>query len=299
MNRVIVLANRSSGSSDGTVDPLIEALRRQGCEVQSWTCPPRELTALARRARDVRPQVVVACGGDGTVNTVANALAGSDVALGIVPQGTFNYVARLYDISEDPEEAAAVIAHGQTRMIPGGFINGRLFLNNFSFGLYTDIIQARERHKATWGRHRVVAVLSALATSLRSRARIPIHLSVDEREGVYRGRTSLFFAGVNPAQFESAGLELADPVREGALGIVLIHAVEPLGILKILATATVNQAERLQALDTFSAGTARVLVPRTRLRCVIDGELLSLRAPLQLEFRREALHLVAPAASRA
>lgn len=293
--RVILVANGRSGKSAGDTQGLVEALRAEGCTVDAWNAAaPKELQALTQRARAAGADAIVACGGDGTVNTVANALAGTEIALGILPLGTFNYVARLYGIPEDPAEAAALIAHGQPRRIAAGSVNGRLFLNNFSFGLYTDIIQARERHKAAWGRHRGVAVISALATSLRSRARVPLLLHLDTVEPAYRGRASLFFAGVNPAQFAAAGLELAQAVREEALGIVLIRAIGPLSILKMLLSAAVSDPERLAEVNAWPAQSATVQVPRAQIRGVIDGELISLRPPLQLSFQREALNLLAP-----
>ena len=88
--------------------------------------------------------MVVAAGGDGTVNAVASALAGSDMPLGIFPLGTFNHFARDIGIPLGPEAAAKVIATGHPKRVDVGEVNDRIFVNNSSLGVYPDIVRERE-----------------------------------------------------------------------------------------------------------------------------------------------------------
>lgn len=298
--RVVMLANQRSGSGDADgFDLLFAALRDRGLEVEPFRAGnPADLPALAAEARRREPDIALAYGGDGTVNTLANALAGSQVALAIAPRGTFNYVAKQYALPEEPEAIAALLADGEPKPIAAGEVNGRLFLNNCSFGLYTDVIEARERHKKQWGRYRIVAVFSALATALRSRARLPLRLQGQSEGTRHHGRASLFFAGVNPAQFKDSGFEIAEAVAAGALGFVVVDAISPGKILSMLAGAAAGTVEQLQHVTAFTDSALVAEVQRRRpLKVVLDGELLRLAAPLRFHYRPEALRMLMPSAT--
>lgn len=91
---------------------------------------------LQRHQQSPDHGVVVAAGGDGTLNSVAKHLLETDIPVGILPLGTFNYAARLLDIPLDLVEAAQVIATGQTKRIHVARINQEIYLNNASLGLY-------------------------------------------------------------------------------------------------------------------------------------------------------------------
>ena len=111
--------------------------------------------------------VVVVAGGDGTVNLVAGLCCKYGVVMSIIPLGTFNYFARELMIPLDVNAAAQLLLNGQINRVRVGHVNQHLFLNNASFGLYTRIIRNREADKSRFGRFRLVAVLSAIATFLR------------------------------------------------------------------------------------------------------------------------------------
>lgn len=295
--RILIVANSQSGSTGATaLDALAEAVRALGATVELLTTDhPTELPTLAAQAREAKPDVAVAFGGDGTVNTLANALAGSTVAMGIAPRGTFNYVAKQYSLPDAPEAIAELLVHGTPQPIAAGEVNGKLFLNNCSFGLYTDVIEARERHKAAWGRYRLVAVVSALATALQSRARTSLKL-LGADGGVHRhGRASLFFAGVNPRQFADSGFEISEAVEAGALGFVVVDSISAGRIVKMIAGAAAGTVEQLQHVTAFTDTALTVELLRKRpLKVVIDGELLRLSAPLKLKHRAAALQLLMP-----
>src|SRR5688572_12110666 len=91
---VPILVNASAGMG-GTCDALEQRLREAGLEPRLVALPPGgDLSALAARVAREEPPVVVAAGGDGTVSAVASALAGTDIALGVLPTGTLNHFAK-------------------------------------------------------------------------------------------------------------------------------------------------------------------------------------------------------------
>lgn len=115
---------------------LVEWVRERGHNVRvrvTWEKGDGEL--LAREAAEAGADVVVAVGGDGTVNEVVNGLDGSDVPFGIVPIGTANDFAKQAGIPLDPDHAMDVILHRPAIRIDTAALNGRRFLNVSSGGV--------------------------------------------------------------------------------------------------------------------------------------------------------------------
>src|SRR5204862_429264 len=111
-----------------------------------------DLTALARQALERKPPMIVAGGGDGTLNAIAALVAGTSTALGVLPLGTLNHFARDLHIPTDLEGAVRTLAEGHVVRIDVGEVNGRVFLNNSSVGLYPSLVHHREQQQMRLGR---------------------------------------------------------------------------------------------------------------------------------------------------
>ena len=96
---------------------------------------------LVREALRKGTFAVVAAGGDGTVSAVASGLVGSKTPLGVVPVGTLNHFAKDMHIPLDAEGAVQTIAAGRIRAVDVGEVNGRVFVNNSSLGLYASFVK--------------------------------------------------------------------------------------------------------------------------------------------------------------
>ena len=113
--------------------------------------PPSGLAAsIAQRIAD-GVDVVVAAGGDGTISSVAAALIDTPVPLGILPVGTLNHFAKDLGLPLDLAGAVRTIMEGQRRRVDVGEVNGRIFVNNSSIGMYPVMVRDRdERRAAAW-----------------------------------------------------------------------------------------------------------------------------------------------------
>jgi len=295
--RAIVIMNARSGDH-GKDDPqaIIEAaLVREGWRPEIWNAPePGALAELAQRARDARPALVVAAGGDGTVNVVANVVADTGITFAVIPMGTFNYFARLHAIPDDIAAASRLTPGDAPKAVGVGEVNGQVFLNNLSTGLYTSIIEARERDKKIWGRHRVVAMVSALWVALKpaGRRRVTLHTSTGEA----RLRVAMIFVGANALQLEDAKLSLGEGLALGKLGVVTLKAAGPWKLFKAVLGMVMGTAHELEDVTIASHEEFRITMRRPRVRAVIDGEIVMLRTPLEIRFRPSALHLLTPRA---
>jgi len=305
--RVFLVANAASGQKGAghATDLLAAALELHGFEVLRHAPPPGGALddAAAEAAAGAGPtDVVVALGGDGTVNTVAQALHARPFdarpALAILPLGTFNLVAKRYHLPDDAEALAELIAQRSTCLLGAGEVNGRWFFNNCSFGHYTSMIEARERHKARFGRLRIVAIASALVTLLTSRGRQAVRLDVQApAPHARRLRTSLVFIGANPLQLAELGAALEQQVEAGALAFVGVRSTGWRELARFAWGALQANAAELQEVDALAFTAARITTRKRALRCVLDGELVHLPTPLALRFEPRALRLCAPPAA--
>ena len=104
---------------------------------------PWQVTVLGRRAVELAQQeggVVVAAGGDGTINSVAQPVLEAGVPFGILPQGTFNYFSRTHHIPSDTAQATKVLLDAIIQPVQVGLINHRVFLVNASLGFYPQLL---------------------------------------------------------------------------------------------------------------------------------------------------------------
>jgi diacylglycerol kinase (ATP) len=115
---------------------LVSWVRAKGHRVETRvTWESDDATTFARAASERGADVVIAAGGDGTVNEVVNGLGGTDTPLGIIPVGTANDFARQIGVPMDPDHAMDVILRRKPRRVDTISLNGRRFLNASVGGL--------------------------------------------------------------------------------------------------------------------------------------------------------------------
>jgi diacylglycerol kinase family enzyme len=298
---LLVVLNPGSGANDADDKRAIlervfsEAGRRfRFVPVQS----PAELGAASDRAaaeaRDAG-SVLVAIGGDGTVNTVAQAAWRAGCLLGVLPQGTFNLFGRDHGISQDLETAARGLLDSEVEDVPVGEVNGRLFLVNASLGLYPQLLQDRETFKKQFGRHRWVAVLSGLVTLFEWRRQLRLEIELDgERRLV---RTPTLFIGNNRLQLERVGMppEVAGRVGEGRLAALMPKPIGTWSLVWLMlrgAFGRLGEAEQVESF-AFRRLTVNVLGMR-KLKVAADGEVGVLAPPLRFSVAQKPLRLLLP-----
>src|SRR3712207_4240388 len=140
--RAVLIGNPNAGrkagmaTNTGTIDDALAALRAEGVEVETWfTERPGHATELARRAVETGWEQVIAAGGDGTVQEVAQPLVGTEVTLGVMPLGSVMNLARTLGIARDLGEAARVIRDGRLLRMDVGEANGCYFLEYGGVGI--------------------------------------------------------------------------------------------------------------------------------------------------------------------
>lgn len=140
--RILAIFNPAAGRNRRhRFDRVVALLRGAGCAVTvRATEAPGHAEVLARETSPAAFDIVVAAGGDGTINEVVNGLKGTGVALGIIPLGTANVVADEIGLRKSPAEVARVLAHGPLRPIRVGLANGRRFVMMAGIGFDANVV---------------------------------------------------------------------------------------------------------------------------------------------------------------
>jgi diacylglycerol kinase family enzyme len=226
------------------------------------------------------------------VSAVASMLAGSGVPMGVLPTGTLNHFAKDLAIPLEREAAVATIAGGRLADVDMGEVNGRLFINNSSLGLYPDIVLDRERQRRRLGRGKWMALLAA---SLHAARRYPV-LSLDmDVDGQRLHRRSAFvFVGNNAYTME--GFEIGERARlDGAvLSLYVTQRTGRFGLLRLALRALVRRLDQARDFDSLQAARVTVHTRRRKVHVAADGEVLTMHSPLEYRIRPRALRVIVP-----
>ena len=290
---VAIILNPGSGGGNGDelAAHLIQLFAAAGREATVLAAGPgRTLTDQIRRAVDEGCRIAVAAGGDGTVNALASAVAGTEIPLGILPIGTLNHFAKDLGIPLDLEQAVRVITQGARRQVDVGEVNGTAFVNNSSLGVYPRIVALRGRRHAS-GLGKWIAALWATLTVLRRRPFMGVRIQTPE-ETLLR-RTPFVFVGNNEYQMTGIKAGSRQSLTGGRLAVYVMHAERRRSLLLLGWRVLLRGVDRVPELELFLVEEA-VIETRRRVGVALDGEVRTMAPPLAYRIRPLALTVMAP-----
>jgi len=296
--KVRVIVNRHGGtlkaSKHDAEAPLRKAFAAAGVEAEIRLTEPEDLDeALGEAAKASGLDAVVAGGGDGTLSCAAGHLAGTDRPLGILPLGTLNHLARDAGIPTELDEAAAVIAGGHVRAIDLAEVNGRIFVNNSSVGLYPDMVRLREAEQERSGRGKRLAMLSASLVTLRHFRRHRLWISAEGIEAPIH--TPLLFVGNNRYEVNLFALGKREALDAGELCIYAVRARSRAGLFWAGIRGVFGRLDQQRDFVTAYVREAEVSSDRAAMIVSADGETMRLDMPLRYRILPKALKLIVPA----
>jgi diacylglycerol kinase family enzyme len=300
---LLFIINAASGRNDPdtTRHTIEEALRATGRTGELLSVRPEELAHVATQAAAAaiaRRTAVIAVGGDGTINSVAQAAHAEGCAMGVLPQGTFNYFARTHGIPTDAAGAATALLRSVPVPVQVGLINDRVFLVNASLGLYPEMLQDREAYKVRFGRSRLVAFGSALLTLLARHRHL--RLSIELGASARNVTTPTLFVGNNRLQLERVGLQEAQALDEGCIAAVMLRPIGSLAMLVLLFRGVVGTLGEASTLESFMfhrmVVAPRFALGRRMVKVAYDGEVTWMSVPLEFRVSPKPLYLLKPEA---
>ena len=260
---------------------------------------PDQIDGLARQAlarAKAAGGIVVAAGGDGTINAVAGIVLGSGCPFGVVPRGTFNYFGRTHAIPQDTEAAARALLGASVVPVQVGLLNGKVFLVNASLGLYPQLLEDREAWKKKLGRSRTVAFFAGLSTLLQVHRQFELRI---EFAGISRViRTPTLFVGNNQLQLSRVGLHdgVANAVVQGRLAGIAVRQIGTWALFGLLIRGLLGRLGDDENIESFSFRRLSVSARRKkRLKVALDGEVMWMQSPLVFELAEHPLLLMVPA----
>ncbi len=298
--RIAIVSNAGSGGH-APVDP--DALRRQfarhGLAAEVFHCEPDgSLDDVLQAAVEARPDALVAAGGDGTVNAVAEAALEHDRPLGILPLGTLNHFARDLDVPDDMDAAidaiAAALAAGRERRVDVASANGRLFLNNASLGLYATMVVDRERQQRRLARGKWSPLLRATLAALRDPHAFEVAIEADGQ--VLGRRTPFVFVGNNDYIVQGPEAGTRASLDDGLLSVYVLHPRTAAGLLWLALRTLLRGTSGARDLDSFATRSLEVHAHAPRLPVARDGEVGELDTPIRFAVRPRALRVLVPVA---
>lgn len=253
-----------------------------------------ELIETVQRAVRCGVKTVIAGGGDGTLSAVASALAGSDIAFGVLPLGTLNHFAKDLNIPLDLDSAIRTIAEGHCTRVDTGEINGRPFLNNSSLGLYPDTVRERERQQKRLGRGKWLAFFWAAVSTLRRYPFLDLTISVEN--GEYSRRTPFIFIGNNEYTMEGFNIGERKRIDAAQLSLYVVQRTGRLGLLVLALHALFGRLRQAKDFDVLSAKNITINTRRKLIRVLTDGEVSIMRSPLHYRICPATLRVIVPKA---
>jgi diacylglycerol kinase family enzyme len=251
-----------------------------------------EIPELARGAVKENSQIIVAGGGDGTVNAVANELMGSSITLGVLPFGTLNHFAKDLHIPLDLEGAARNLTTGRAVPVDVGEVNGRIFVNNSSLGIYPRIVLREREEQKKKGRNKWVALAEASLSILEHYSLLRVRLCLNGKE--LSRKTPFVFIGNN--KYEMKGLHIGERRRldAGELCLFAANRASRVELLRLAFRALFGRLREASDFDVLITKQVSIETREPRANVSTDGEVNEMNTPLNYLTHPGALRVIVP-----
>jgi diacylglycerol kinase (ATP) len=296
IGRVTMLTNPASGHGNAphAGEKAVERLQQRGVDVVAIVGSDAEHARRLLHAEvEKGTDALVVAGGDGVISDALQALACTDIPLGIIPAGTGNDHAREFRLpTKDPVAAADVIADGWTETVDLGRIRDRKGLVKW-FGTVAaagfDSLVTDRANRMRWPRGRMRYNLAMLAELSQLRL-LPFRLILDGRDEIV---TDLTLAAFGNTRSYGGGMLIcpdADPT-DGQLDITMVHSASRTRLIRLFPTVYKGRHIGLDEVTTARATTVDVDSPG--INAYADGE-YACALPAEISAVSGALRVLTP-----
>lgn len=292
LNRVHVIINPASGQDKPMLNVLNTVFRDAGIDWDVFiTKDAGDAERLAREAAAAGVDAVVVYGGDGTITEAAAGLAGTEVPLAILPGGTANAIALALDIPMDLEDAAALLANGEStlRQVDMGRTGNKHFLIAVGIGIPGELAEGADREAKD--RLGFLAYAFSSIQAVRHVETVQYTIRVDGEDHHTQGVTCIIANGGN---FGIPGLNLEQMIDmgDGLLDVLVIHRADIPAIVS-LAASVVRQDESVAPMEHWRGRDIEVIAePQQAVQA--DGEVLD-SGPITAHLLPSAVRFLVPA----
>jgi diacylglycerol kinase family enzyme len=284
----VLLMNLKSGGGKAERFRLVEECHRRGIEPIVLT-PGADLLELAEDAVARGADLIGMAGGDGSQALVASVASRAGIPHVVIPAGTRNHFA--LDLGLDRDDVVGALdayTDGVDHAIDLAEVNGRTFVNNASMGVYARVVQSAEYRDA-----KMRTAAAVLPEILGPRA-TPMDLAYTLPSGEQASTAQLILVSNNPYNLHDLRAAGTRPAIDGGvLGVVALRVAGAADAERLTALESVGQVRRFRGWDEWTATEFEVR-SAGQVEIGVDGEALSLPAPLRFTIRPNALTVRLP-----
>lgn len=243
---------------------------------------------LSKEAVENKTDIIVAVGGDGTINEIASQMIGSESVLGIIPGGSGNGLARHLSIPLVPEKAIQLIFNGAISKIDTGTVNEKAFVSIAGIGFDALVAKLFAENK----RRGFLTYLSLIAQQFSGYREKKYTLEFEHGEPITTRALFISFANSNQFGYNTTISPNAQ-LNDGLLDVCIVTKpkfIDLPGILNLLLLKKINQSPFVQIKQA-----KKIIIKRSKNRYVnIDGEACKLKKNLKVEVKPLSLNVIMP-----
>lgn len=294
--KLIGLFNRDGGTfrttdMDAYQRHAEKVFRDAGHDFECLIVSGKEIVpAMERAARQGDIDGIIAGGGDGTISAAAAVAWKNKIALGVVPAGTMNLFARSLRLPMDIWQVLDVLAHGEVDAVDIGSANGRPFIHQYSAGMHARLVRYRNSFTFSSRIGKMSASIRAALGVIFNPPEFDVVFDIDGK----RERRHVSAVSVSNNPFGQNALLYADDLTTGTLGFYLAKPMKPLGVARLAFDMLRGKFRDNVDVMVMHTQSLHLHYPkmRSRVHCVIDGELLRLERDVELKLHPRELKVI-------
>lgn len=250
-----------------------------------------EIERFAREAASGPAEIIVAGGGDGTISSISRHVALAGKVLGVLPLGTLNNFSKDLRIPQEVSGAVRTIATGVTRAVDLGEVNGRIFINNSSIGLYPRMVRHRVKEQRL-GRGKWNAAFWASLRMFRVSPFLKVCIKLGDKE--FLRKTPFVFVGNNEYEMDLYNIGRRVSISEGKLSLYFLHREGRWGVITPLMKTVFGGLRQWRDFEAVSTDEITIQTRRKRILVAFDGEIEKMESPLCYRTLPQALKVIVP-----
>lgn len=244
---------------------------------------------LTKESINQQADIIVACGGDGTINEVASTLVGTVIPLGIVPIGSGNGLACHLNIPLNLKKSLYIIKNNQRTAIDVGSVNQRYFFSNTGFAFTADVI---ENYAASQKRTLLCYIKASVKSFQNYSKKEKIVISIDDNIEIVN--PFLIFISNSNVMGYKMSLTPKASLTDGLLDVVVVPRISRFKILVFGFCMLIRKPEFLKEVKCYQTSKLTLLRKEgTSFESQIDGEISRIDASkLSVSVKRESLNVL-------
>ena len=252
-----------------------------------------QIDEWARAAAEGDAKIIVAGGGDGTISSIAAHTSRAGKVLGVLPLGTLNNFSKDLGIPQSLEGAVRTIAGGEVKSIDLAEVNGRMFINNSSIGLYPNMVRRRVKHQQL-GRGKWNAAFWASVRMFKLSPFLKVRINLHGRD--FERKTPFVFVGNNEYEMDLYNIGRRVRMDDGKLSVYFLHRGGRWGVTMLMLRTIFGGLRQWRDFEAVSTEDVTIRTRRRRLLVAFDGEVAVMETPLKYKTLPKALQVIVPKA---